>query len=83
VVPLAVAHQGGGPGKILHGRIVALIQARLPARSGDSALSMSRHLTRLTLRSVMLTVLQCETARSPKEIRDLVKARIVLFESVD
>jgi hypothetical protein len=37
----------------------------------------------LTLRSVMLTVLQCETARSPKEIRDLVKARIVLFESVD
>ena len=73
----------GDQGKILHGRIVAPIQARLLTGSCDSAIRMSRPLTRFTIQSVMLFVLQCETASSPKEIPDLVKARIVLFESED
>ena len=63
----------GTEGKILHGRIVAFIPAWLAAASGDSGLPMSWPLTRLTLRSVMLCVLQCETAGSRKEIRDVVR----------
>jgi hypothetical protein len=61
----------GTPGKILHGRIVVLIQPLFPANSGEAMVPMSRPLTRLALRSVMLCILQCETAPSRKEIRDL------------
>src|SRR6267378_4321202 len=42
---------------------------------------MSRSLTRLALQSVVLTVLQCETTSSRKENRDLVRGRIVTFDS--
>jgi hypothetical protein len=61
----------GTPRKILHGRIVVLIQPLFPADSGDAMHPMSRPLTRLALRRVLLCVLQCETVTSGQEIRDL------------
>jgi len=61
------------PMKILHGKIVALVQPWAATDSGHSIDPMSQSLTRLTLRSLVLGVLQCETASSRKEIRDLVR----------